>query len=285
MNYRKHIPNAITCGNLFCGCLAIVFAFQGNLVWTAYLVGIAAVLDFFDGFAARLLGVSGEMGKQLDSLADMVTFGVVPGVVIYQLFTMWILKQHVSNFDLMEAIQGKSPALPSWYYLLPSIGFLVTIFSCVRLAKFNLDERQKDSFIGLPTPANTLLICSLPLILDVSAIHLPTALSGNPLSVLVSSMAGAVNDSPYSNVIINPWFLGGLSILLSYLLVAEIPLFALKFKNFGWTDNKLRYSFLLLALALLIIFQYIGIPISILLYVVLSMINNLLNKHKNEVQG
>ncbi len=285
MNYDRHIPNAITCGNLFCGCLAIVFAFQGNLVWTAYLVGIAAVLDFFDGFAARLLGVSGEMGKQLDSLADMVTFGVVPGVVIYQLFAMWILKQHVSNFDLMEAIQGKSPTLPSWYYLLPSIGFLVTIFSCIRLAKFNLDDRQKDSFIGLPTPANTLLICSLPLILDVSAIHLPTTLSGNPLGAIVSSMAGAVNDSPYSNVIINPWFLGGLSILLSYLLVAEIPLFALKFKNFGWTDNKLRYSFLLLALALLIIFQYIGIPISILLYVVLSMINNLLNKHKNEVQG
>jgi CDP-diacylglycerol--serine O-phosphatidyltransferase len=283
MEIKKHIPNLITCGNLFCGCLAAVFAFQGNLVLAAYLVGIAIVLDFFDGFAARMLHVSGEMGKQLDSLADMVTFGVVPGIVMFQLLSICVMKSTLSGFDLVAAIKGeaqRAPALPLW---LPFCGFCLTIFSALRLAKFNIDIRQTDSFIGLPTPANAILICSLPLILDL---HAP----GNfdaipPLSAIISSLSSVAVHSTYSDYILNPWFLIGLTALLSFLMVAELPLFALKFKNFSWQENKMRYFFLILAMALLIIFQYIGIPIILFLYVLLSVLNNLLNKYRNEVQG
>lgn len=250
MNIKKHIPNAITCGNLFCGCLAIVCAFNGNLVWAAYLVGIAAVLDFFDGFAARLLKVGGEMGKQLDSLADMVTFGVVPGVVMYQLMP------HIGTIDgNFSCHLGQS----SWVLLLRLSAFLITIFSAIRLAKFNIDTRQTNSFIGLPTPANTILICSIPLINhfqpDILGFHIYT-LTGNF------------------------YFLLSLTLLMSYLLIAELPLFALKFKNLKWSDNKLSYSFLTTSLILLILFQFIAIPFIIFLYIVLSIINNVMNKTK-----
>lgn len=252
MNIKKHIPNAITCGNLFCGCLAIVCAFKGELVWTAYLVGIAAVLDFFDGFVARLLKVGGEMGKQLDSLADMVTFGVVPGVVMFNMmpnhYGMGFLNSPNECYD--------QPILELLFQL---SGFIITIFSCIRLAKFNIDTRQTDSFIGVPTPANTILICSIPLINhfqpDILGFHIYT-LTGNS------------------------YFLIGLTLLMSYLLIAELPLFALKFKNFGWADNKIRYSFLIISVILLILFQFIAIPFIIFLYIVLSIINNMMNKTK-----
>ena len=249
MNIKKHIPNAITCGNLFCGCLAIASAFNGHLLWSAYLVGIAAVLDFFDGFAARLLKVGGEMGKQLDSLADMVTFGVLPGVVMFKLIAMSITagESYCSDKNIIAAN----------LHFLKYLGFIITIFSCVRLAKFNIDIRQTNSFIGVPTPANTILICSIPLINryqpDILGFH-------------IYSITG------------NLYFLVGLTILMSYLLVAELPLFALKFKNFGWTDNKIRYSFLIIAVLLLILFQFIAIPFIIFLYIVLSVINNMMNK-------
>ncbi|CAN5539556.1 CDP-alcohol phosphatidyltransferase family protein [soil metagenome] len=240
MNIKKHIPNAITCGNLFCGCLAIVFAFKDNIPYSVALVGIAAVLDFFDGFAARMLKVGGEMGKQLDSLADMVTFGVVPGILMYKLIILGIyLEYHPTN----------SSFLPYGYGY---IGFLITIFSALRLAKFNIDTRQTDSFIGVPTPANCILICSIPLIYS----------------------------STMNKLILHPFLLIPLTLLLSYLLVAELPLFALKFKNFGWADNKIRYSFLIISVILLILFQFIAIPFIIFLYIILSVINNMMNKTK-----
>lgn len=250
MNIKKHIPNAITCGNLFCGCLAIVAAFKGNLVMTAYLVGIAAVLDFFDGFVARLLKVGGEMGKQLDSLADMVTFGVVPGVIMFQLLNPNI---NISIHDTSFVFERH----PYIHYL----GFLITIFSAIRLAKFNIDTRQSDSFIGVPTPANSILICSLPLIMNFQ----PMVLGINGILLLY-----------------NTYVLIGLTLLMSYLLVAELPLFALKFKNFGWSDNKIRYSFLIISVILLILFQFIAIPFIIFLYIVLSVISNLMNKNQNK---
>jgi len=250
MNIKKHIPNAITCGNLFCGCLAIVAAFKGNLVMSAYLVGIAAVLDFFDGFVARLLKVGGELGKQLDSLADMVTFGVVPGMVMFQMLAPEVqINIHDTQFIFSR----------SEYY--QYAGFIITIFSCLRLAKFNIDTRQTNSFIGVPTPANTILICSLPLIQHFQ----PTAFGRNEMTILVLN---------------NTYFLLGVTLLMSYLLVAELPLFALKFKNFGWADNKIRYSFLIISVILLILFQFIAIPFIIFLYIVLSIISNLTNKTK-----
>jgi len=244
MNIKKHIPNTITCGNLFCGCLAIVFAFKGDLVVSAYFVGIASVFDFFDGFTARLLKVHSEIGKQLDSLADMVTFGVVPGVIVY---TLLLHSPDISND--MEHNQ--------W---IAFSGFLITIFSAVRLAKFNVDTRQTSSFIGVPTPANAILICSLP---------------------LIQSFQPLVGNFNMLSIIGNCWFLVALTILMSFLMIAELPLFALKFKNLGWADNKIRYSFLLISLLLLFLFQFIAIPFIIFLYITLSAITNSVNPEKS----
>ena len=273
MNIKKNIPNAITCGNLLCGCLAIVCAFNNNLVWSAKLVGIAAVLDFFDGFVARLLKVHSEIGKQLDSLADMVTFGVVPGIVMFQLINTSILFNNIHN---PEADYKNT-------FLLSYLAFFIIIFSCIRLAKFNIDTRQSDSFIGVPTPANAILICSIPIILYYK-FHFP-GLKG--ASDLISNDYMLALDAAGNNAVVsfimNTTFLIGLSLLMSYLLVAELPLFALKFKTFKWTENKIRYVFLISSLILLIIFQFIAIPFIILLYIVLSIINNTINK--NEIQS
>ncbi|MFI5149363.1 MAG: CDP-alcohol phosphatidyltransferase family protein [Bacteroidia bacterium] len=283
MNLKAFVPNSITCGNLLCGCLGIVFAFQGNLIWAAYMVGLAAFLDFFDGLAARLLGVSGEFGKQLDSLADMVSFGFLPGVVLFQLISISMLQHTISHLELGNLFNGDMQANNPYPVWLPFCGFLVTIFSALRLAKFNIDSRQHDSFIGLPTPANTILICSIPLFL-----HLPSPdVVGTPapLSIFKLAINAVEPSSSLSGYILKPWFLITLTVLQSFLLVAPVPLFALKFKNFGWKGNELRYIFILSSLALLIIFLYLAIPIILFLYIVLSVINNLLNKSRNEIQG
>jgi len=224
---KKHIPNTITCGNLLCGCIALVQAFQGNLVWASYLVGIALVLDFFDGFTARMLKVSSAIGKDLDSLADMVTFGVVPGV-------------------LMFTMEGGG-----------YIYFIITIFSAIRLAKFNNDTRQTNSFIGLPTPANTMIFASLPLIMKFQP------------------------DSQFALFIINfNWILPVSTFILCFLLISEIPLFALKFKNFSWESNKLVYCFLMVSVILLISLKFVAIPLIILLYILVSIVNNIFLKNK-----
>jgi CDP-diacylglycerol--serine O-phosphatidyltransferase len=222
---KNHLPNAVTCLNLFAGCLALCNIFAGHLETAAYLVGLAAAFDFADGLLARALQASSPIGKDLDSLADMVSFGVVPGAILFQLLS-------------------RASGLPEW---LPYAGFIVTIFSALRLAKFNNDTRQTSSFIGLPTPACTLVVASLPLILAYDSFNL-------------------------TSLILNPWVLLGLTVLLSGLLVAEIPLFALKFKNLSWQDNSLRFIFLLLSVALLVVLHATAIPLVVLLYVVLSVV-------------
>lgn len=227
---KKHIPNAITCLNLFSGCLGLYFAFKGELVTTAYLVGIAAIFDFLDGMIARLIHAYSEIGKQLDSLADMVSFGVVPGTIM---------------FMLLQRIEAPFLSIPA--DILPFFGFLITIFSALRLAKFNIDTRQTTSFIGLPTPACTLFVASLPLILETG-------------------------DLVMFEIILNQPVLLALTILLSFLLVAELPLFALKFKNFTWQDNSIRFIFLGLSVILLAMLKFAAIPLVILLYVLLSII-------------
>lgn len=239
---KKHIPNIITLMNLFCGCVAINFAFHERLDWAAYMVFIAAVLDFLDGFAARLLHVHSEMGKQLDSLADVVTFGVVPGVVLSQLMIL--------TLDTTQPDLGDN-SIP--YIILIFAPYLISLFSALRLAKFNLDTRQSDSFIGVPTPANTILIVALPLILQNDKLHL-------------------------SHIILNIYFLLGLTLLMSFLLVAELPLIALKFKTFSWKDNSIRYILILSSGVLFSIFLFTAIPMIIILYVILSLINNLNKK-------
>lgn len=255
-----------TSGNLFCGCLAIAKAFEGDLVWTAYFVGIAAFLDFFDGFAARALKVTGEFGKQLDSLADCVTFGVVPGVVMFKLMEM-----AAANSGAIE----RNPESWNIEYL-PYIGFLISIFSALRLAKFNLDTRQSESFIGLPTPANSILICSLPLVLRYFCFvnDTPTESAQGFYNCFIPDDMPRINFI-VRDIILNSYFLIFLTMLMSYLLIAELPLFALKFKNFKWKGNEIRFIFLGLSGLLLAFLQFAGLPIIILLYVLLSLIQNL----------
>jgi CDP-diacylglycerol--serine O-phosphatidyltransferase len=235
---KKHIPNFITCLNLLCGCFALVSIFHKALDVAAYLIGAAAIFDFLDGAVARMLHVKSEIGKQLDSLADMVTFGVVPGFILYQMLTTSIFE----TFGMLNTSDMK--------WNIAFVSFLIPVFSALRLAKFNIDERQTDSFIGLPTPANTILIASLPLILIFQA------------------------DSFLAVYLHNMYFLITLIFVCSFLMVSEIPLFSLKFKNFTWRENKLRFLFLHCALILLLGFSYTGLPLVILLYVILSAIQN-----------
>jgi CDP-diacylglycerol---serine O-phosphatidyltransferase len=225
---RKHIPNAITCLNLLCGCIGLVMAFNDNLIFASYAIIAAAILDFLDGFAARLLKAYSEIGKELDSLADVVSFGVLPSVIIYQLFLeapqLGLLSQYI-NYS----------------------AFIIAIFSALRLAKFNVDTRQEENFLGLPTPANALLIASLPFIISGDSVFL-------------------------RNYILNAFFLFIFSFGMSILLVMEIPLMSLKFKSLNFNDNLYRYILIILTAILILIFKFVAVPIVIFLYILLSII-------------
>jgi len=230
MQIKKHVPNIITLLNLFSGCIALVSIAKGDFYGGFIFVCLGIFLDFFDGFFARLFKVSSPLGLQLDSLADMVTSGVVPGYVMYSMFAMMTDNVYV-----------------------PFIGFVITLGACFRLANFNIDERQTDSFIGLPTPANALFFLSLPLI---------------PKSMLVIEL--------FTNL----WFLILISLLSAYIMNAEIPLFSLKIKKLNFKDNMLPMVFLFLSVLLLLFFQFSGIPLVILMYILLSIINNKFLKAK-----
>ncbi len=247
---KKHIPNLLTLGNLFCGTLATIFAVHGDFINAALFVVLGILFDFFDGFAARLLNVTGELGKQLDSLADMVTSGVVPGIIMMNLirgnFMHWDIQIEpwIANLILND------------YLIISYLGLLLTLGACYRLAKFNIDTRQSDSFIGLPTPAMCLFVISLPLIQEYSNINLAHQL------------------------IANNYFLVAITLLLTYLMNAEIPLFSLKFKDYAVKKNEIKYVFLILSLLMIIFLQYISIPLIIILYVILSLISNYGKKAK-----
>ena len=231
MQIKKHIPNIITLLNLFCGCIAIVFVAELNFEMAFFFVCLGIFLDFFDGFFARLFKVSSPLGLQLDSLADMVTSGVVPGYVMYSLLKM-----------------SQNPTSPDLF--IPYLGFIIALGSCYRLANFNIDTRQTDSFIGLPTPANALFILSLPLVLRHSD------------SLVVF------------DILTNQWILLVITLFSAYILNAEIPLFSLKIKDFTFKKNALQIVFLSLSVLLLFFFQYLAIPLVIITYVLLSVINN-----------
>lgn len=241
MSFKKHVPNLITLLNLSAGLIALVYAFDTNLQMAFFWVCMGIFFDFWDGFFARVFKVQSPLGVQLDSLADMVTSGVVPGVVMYKLLE--------SITDLQDDYNLSSDNF--YLGLLPFVGFIITLASCYRLAKFNIDTRQTDSFIGLPTPANALFIMSLPMILN----H--------------SDGTGIVFD-----LLSNPYVLVGISLLSAFMLNAEIPLFSLKVKYFNWNTNKIQFIFLIASVLLLFFFQYLAIPIIILFYVLLSAINN-----------
>lgn len=242
MKIKAQIPNIITLLNLFCGCIALVFAFRLNFEYAFYFVSLGIFLDFFDGFFARLLKVQSDLGLQLDSLADMVTSGVVPGAA------MFFLLAHSQN-------PGYGFFQPDFTgSLLPFLGFIITMGSCYRLANFNVDTRQTSSFIGLPTPANALFILSLPLIVAY-----------NEYPVVTAALS-------------NQWVLLFITALSAYILNAEIPLFALKIKSFDLKSNLLQIVFILISLGLIIAFRFLGIPLLIIVYILMSVINNATQK-------
>ena len=235
----------MTLGNAFCGCLAIVSAAVGKLDWAFYFVLGGALLDFLDGFAARLLGAAGELGKQLDSLSDAITFGAAPGVIMFK-FT--------GGFDTFRSSEFSAESM------LTLSCFLLPVFGVLRLARFNIDTRQSDSFIGLPIPAMAIFFISIPMIFSASPewIEFP----------LLSER----------------WFYFGLCLLFGILMNVELPLFAMKFKSFGFKGNEIRFMFLILvivsiSLSILLGNIFVSAPIIILLYLILSVINNLTKKN------
>ena len=229
MNIKKHVPNLITLLNLFSGCIALIYAIDLNFEMAFFFVSLGIFLDFFDGFFARLFKVSSPLGLQLDSLADMVTSGVVPGFVMFLM------------------LSKGSYETENW---IPYLGFIITLGSCYRLANFNIDTRQTDSFIGLPTPANALLILSLPLVMQHT------------------------NQDFIRTILENQWVLLAITAFSAFILNAEIPLFSLKIKEFNFAKNKLQIIFLTTSVVLLGAFQFLGIPLVIILYVLLSVMNN-----------
>ncbi|MFY9244031.1 MAG: CDP-alcohol phosphatidyltransferase family protein [Polaribacter sp.] len=244
MKIKKHIPNLLTLGNLFSGTVAAIFAVQSNFEAAALLVVIGIFFDFLDGFVARLLKVSGELGTQLDSLADMVTSGVVPGIIMFNLLSENSAITYFSDSYETSSFDGFH------LELFPLLGLLLTLGACYRLAKFNIDTRQTDSFIGLPTPAMCLFVVSLPLILQYSEVDFA------------------------QNLIENSYFLVLITLVLTYLMNAEIPLFSLKFKEYSIKKNLVKYLFLLISLQMIIGLKYLSIPLIIILYVVFSFFNN-----------
>ncbi len=225
---KKHIPNTITCLNLISGCIATYFAFQSDCELALLFIVIGAVFDFFDGMSARLLHVSSPIGKELDSLADDITFGFAPSAIVFSFLS----------------------GLHIHLLLLPFLAFVMAAFSALRLAKFNLDERQAMGFIGLPTPANALF-----------------------WGALIVGLGEQLAAMPYVE-----WIVLAMVFVSSYLLVSEIPMFALKFKTWGWKGNEIKYIFLLTCIPLLLCFQVTGIAIIIAWYVILSAIAVFLSK-------
>ena len=252
-----NLANILTLINLFAGCAALVLIFSPSsqvgtlsegLQYVPLLTLVSLIADYFDGMAARLTKSAGiGIGKELDSLADIVSFGVVPATVFYTLLTFYFrsVSTHESEWQIM---------------LYSSPAFLIALFSALRLAKFNVDERQSESFIGLATPANTIFVMGLLLVF-------------------------LRNDFNLSHFLLNPFLLFGLIGLLSYLLIAEIPMFSFKFKNFGWVGNEIRYMFIIASLVLLVGFKFAGISMAIILYILTSVVLMFMKPKSNSTSG
>jgi CDP-diacylglycerol--serine O-phosphatidyltransferase len=228
INIKRHIPNTVTCCNLLSGCIASVMAFQAKYEAAILFIILGAVFDFFDGMLARLFKVSGPLGKELDSLADDITFGFAPAVIVFSIF------KEVHYPDFMQSVTN----------IFPYTAFIISAFSALRLGKFNIDTRQTTSFIGLPTPANALFWGSL----------------------VVGGYDFLISDS------FNAIYLFCLVILMSLLLVAEIPMFSLKFKNLTWKDNQTSYIFIIVCIPLLVVLGISGFSAIILWYILLSLV-------------
>ncbi len=235
MNIKDHIPNTLTLTNMLAGILSIYMAMKGDLVTASYLIFIAAVFDFLDGFAARLLNAYSEIGAQLDSLADLVSFGLAPGFIL---------------FNMINISHGQPGNTASSTTFMPFLGFIIPLFAALRLAKFNIDDKQQNSFLGIPTPAVAILIASYPLI--KSYLYHDRGL--------------------YYMIVTNTYFLTATAFAMSFLMVVPLPMFAFKFKNYGWRDNKVKYVFLAFSLILILIFKSVAIPVIIAFYLLLSLV-------------
>jgi CDP-diacylglycerol---serine O-phosphatidyltransferase len=258
----RNIPNLFTSLNLLAGAIAIILSFEGrnNLSLAAYFIYIAAVFDFFDGFAARALKATSRIGKELDSLADLVSFGVAPSMIVYQLI------KH--NLQLKQF----SFSLESYKILMLFSALLIAVFSAIRLAKFNVDERQKENFLGLATPACAMLIASIPLISDFN----PNSLVLFPaLSKNIYFFLGLLFFEAF---IVRPVFLIPLVILLSILLVSRFPMFSMKFKSASFEENKLKFIFLICSIMLFATLQIVSVPLIFILYLAFSFFNFMLER-------
>ncbi len=232
---KKHVPNTITSMNLFSGCIAIVMAFEGAFIWVVFWVILAAIFDFFDGMAARLLNAYSDIGKELDSLADVVSFGVAPAVVLFIL-----LRDYTFYSESLIFIQP----------YIPYLAFIIPVFSALRLAKFNIDERQTSSFIGLPTPANALFWISY-----VYGIHKSSMAN---TAILFLTM--------------------GLIVALSLLMVSEAPMFSFKFKNMKIKGNEKPLILIICAAVFVSVWGVVGLAWTVIAYIAISLTSILLNK-------
>jgi len=239
MKIKQYIPNFLTTMNLFCGLLSIIMIMNGNFIWSGLFIVIAAVFDYLDGTAARLLKAYSELGKQLDSLADVVSFGVAPGILIFKM----LYAGCATGCNILEQM-----------HITPYFALLIPVCSALRLAKFNIDLRQEENFIGLPVPANAMFFASIPLIL-----------------YLQPQLFSILSFDFFIDFFSNTRVLTILVVFFSYMLISDFRIFSMKFKNLGWKGNQLRYIFLVLSVLLLILFSLTAIPIIIFLYLILSI--------------
>lgn len=245
MSIKKHIPNFITLLNLLAGIISIYLGMKGELQLSAALIFLAAMLDFLDGMLARVLNAKSPIGAQLDSLADIVSFGVAPAFIFFHTINMVLEMNGQTDLD----------------YLAFS-AFIVPLFSALRLAKFNIDEIQTTSFIGLPTPATGLLLASFPIMIIVCL---------------------AENKGLYYDISTNVYFLVAVALISSFLMVSRLPMFALKFTSLNWAENQTRYIFIVLSVFLIILLKLAAIPLIILMYVLISAVMALTSsKQENE---
>ncbi|MBE0648707.1 MAG: CDP-diacylglycerol--serine O-phosphatidyltransferase [Bacteroidales bacterium] len=239
MTWKQHIPNTLTAFNLIAGLIAITLIMEGELAMASLFIFIAALFDFLDGTAARILDARSELGKQLDSLADLVSFGVAPGLIMFQL--------------LSKGCEGSCNILEQ-HHITPWFALLIPVCAAFRLAKFNIDLTQEEHFIGMPVPATAIFFASIPLILFYQ-----------------SAQFSLVPLDFFTDFFSNSRVLAVLTVLFSYLMVSDFHLFAMKFKKMGWKGNEMRYIFLILAASYLLLFSLCAIPLIILTYFVLSL--------------
>jgi CDP-diacylglycerol---serine O-phosphatidyltransferase len=273
---RNMIPNMLTLGNLACGMVAIVVLMEGSFKVQAFnMIGLlmvgAMVCDFLDGFVARALKATSAIGKELDSLCDVVSFGVVPGLMVYQMLAIQMRSDVWINIS-SHSPRHIAPDPTSWQSIFPYIGLIIPLFSAVRLAKFNVDTRQSYGFLGLPTPANAFFFLSIFLIFGIDGMH-----ANIPSWVMEPGNMGAA-VYPALQWLHHPFVLAGLSILFSILLVTEIPLLALKFKDYTLKNNWPRYVLMVLSVILLAVLWFRAVPLIIVLYFVLSFIDRFISQ-------